>query len=53
MSTGATDLEATDSQIVLVAGVACEAEHGEGDGGGGQACQGQFPLAGVGLLQEC
>lgn len=47
-----SDLEATDCQVVLVAGVACEAEHGERDGGGGQACQGQFPLAGVGLLQK-
>ena len=46
------DLEATHSQVVLVAGVSREAEHGEGDRGGGQAGQSQLPLAGVSLLEE-
>ena len=46
------DLEAAHSQVVLVAGVPCEAEHGEGDRGGGQPGQGQLPLAGVSLLEE-
>ena len=47
-----SNLEATHGQVVLVAGVPSEAEHGEGDGGGGQAGQRQLPLAGVRLLQE-
>ena len=46
------DLEATHSQVVLIAGVPREAEHGEGDRGGGQAGQSQLPLAGVSLLEE-
>lgn len=35
-----TNLESTDSQIVFVAGVPSEAEHGEGDGSRGQTSQG-------------
>jgi len=46
------DLEAAHRQVVLVAGVPREAEHCEGDGGGGQAGQRQLPFAGVRLLEE-
>lgn len=45
-------LEATHSQVVFITRVSSQAEDSEGHRCWGQACQSQFPLTGVSLLQE-
>ena len=46
-------LEPTNGKVVLLTGIASEAQHSKGDGGGSQAGQSQLPFAGICLLQEC